>query len=322
MPATWRRHGGRPACAALLALLALLAAPTTAAPRARDSTPLPRVTVFGDSVATALFWAPAGAILQVGIDLDLQAAGCERIEDASCDIDGRAPPNVLSRLDTLGADLGQTVVMVIGYNEFAGNWVGSVNDVLDAFARHGVKRVIWLNMKEAEHPDINMNDQLAAIAATHPEVTVLDWNAYSRSHDDWFQGDGLHLIESGALAMATFIHSALVDAGVVKPPQASAAGTTTTTTTTTAAPRRLAVLTGRLPATTTNKPYRTFLRATGGVPPYRWRRFAKLPPGIVLASDGLVAGMPRVAGTFRISVTVTDGKGSRASRHVFLSVRA
>ena len=37
----------------------------------------------------------------------------------------------------LGAALGPTVVMVVGYNEFADNWVDSVDTTLAAFERSG-----------------------------------------------------------------------------------------------------------------------------------------------------------------------------------------
>ena len=51
-----------------------------------------------------------------------------------------------------------------------------------------------------------MNDEIVAAAAQHPEVTVVDWNVYSRSHPEWFQADGLHMLAGGAAAMAGLIH--------------------------------------------------------------------------------------------------------------------
>ena len=52
----------------------------------------------------------------------------------------------------------------------------------------------------------------------HPELTVVDWNLYSRSHPDWFQPDGLHLDSDGALAMATLVHRSLDELGLVAAP--------------------------------------------------------------------------------------------------------
>jgi len=71
--------------------------------------------------------------------------------------------------------------------------------------------VWWLTLRAAHHGYVNMNDDIEAAAKQHPELTVVDWNVYSRSHPDWFQDDGLHLLHSGADAMATLIHQTLLD---------------------------------------------------------------------------------------------------------------
>ena len=247
------------------------------------------------------------------LDLNLQAAACRRIEDQGCDVGDGIPSSVLEDITDLHDDLGPTVVMVIGYNEFANDWVQSVGDLLARFKQDGVKRVFWLTLREAQHPYIDMNDQLAGFVASHPELTILDWNAYSRGHPDWFQSDGLHLLPDGSFAMASFIHSALVDAGVVQPPVPPS------TTTRSAAP--VAVVTRVLPPASEGHIYRALLTAKGGKPPYRWRRDGRLPHGFLLASDGLVTGIPRVGpGKFTVPVTVTDAKGHRASRQVLVRV--
>ena len=35
-----------------------------------------------------------------------------------------------------------------------------------------------------------MNADIVAAAQKHPELEVIDWNVYSRSHPEWFQNDG------------------------------------------------------------------------------------------------------------------------------------
>jgi hypothetical protein len=283
--------------------------------QARAATPQ-HVTVIGDSVAESLYWDSAEAILGQGIDLDLEAAACRRIEDESCDIGGGAPSNVFQLFGELRAGLGPTVVMILGYNEFSPDWVASVNDLLAAFEARGVKRVFWLTLREAQHPYIDMNDALEEAAAAHPEVTVLDWNAYSRNHPDWFQSDGLHLQPSGSIAMATFVHSALADAVIAEPPPSNASPTQTT-----AAPSPVEVVTVRLPPAAGGSPYEFILAARGGKPPYRWSRAGPFPPGIVLASDGLVAGVPRAsARAFVLAVRVVDARGRRSTRRLTLHV--
>jgi hypothetical protein len=46
--------------------------------------------------------------------------------------------------------------------------------------------------------------------------------------------------------------------------------------------------------------------ATGGTPPLRWSESGTLPPGLALSTSGQVSGTPATAGTYQVSVTVTD----------------
>ncbi len=315
-----------PLATALVALAVFL---TAEAPRAAGDADPPgqHVTLIGDSVASALEWVPAGDIVRQGTDIDLQLAPCRRIEETSCDYGNSRPPTVIDLVNSMGASLGPTVVVVVGYNDYEDVFGRDVEDALDAMKAAGVKRVLWLTLHEAHHPYIAMNDDLMAVAARRPELTVLDWNQFSRSHPDWFQDDGLHLLGAGAFAFATFIRSALVTLGLVVTP-------TTTTTTTTTAPAtgskpasaertsRVEVVTAKVPDARRGKPFKTLLRATGGSPPYRWRRVAALPKGILLATDGLVAGIPRSPGTYFLSVRVTDALGRKATQRVMLRVSA
>ena len=55
---------------------------------------------------------------------------------------------------------------------------------------------------------------LERIAAERPDVTLVDWNRYSRSHPGWFDADGLHLDAAGATAMATLVHKTLAGLGL------------------------------------------------------------------------------------------------------------
>jgi hypothetical protein len=320
-----RARAPRLGCLLAAAVAALaVAAFATALPVSGDGgSPLRHVTMFGDSVATGLYWQPANVILSAGIDLDLRAIACQRTEGDSCNIGNGRPVTVLDDAASLGQAIGPTVIMAGGYDDYADQFAQDIADALAAFSSAGVKQVFWLTLREAHHPYIDMNGYLQAAAAQNPQLIVLDWNMYSRSHDDWVQPDGLHLTPDGAIAMATFIHSALVDHGIAAVLAAPAAQTTVATTTTApvaqTAPVRVA--TGRLPAAVRGKPYRAWLAAKGGHPPYRWARISTLPHGIVFASDGLVAGIPRAApGAFTLIVKVTDAAGEHALRRVLLRV--
>jgi outer membrane protein assembly factor BamB len=63
-----------------------------------------------------------------------------------------------------------------------------------------------------------------------------------------------------------------------------------------------------LPDATAGQPYTTTLAAVGGVAPVRWFPGAgsSLPPGLALATSGVLGGTPRVAGSYSIKVNATD----------------
>ena len=139
----------------------------------------------------------------------------------SCPIDGVRPQNAVDLIHSLGSRLGANVVVAVGYNDHEDEYAQDVEDTLAALKAAGVKHVFWLTLRAARHPYITMNADIAASAQMHPELTVVDWNVYSRSHPDWFLDDGLHLKNVGAEMMATLIHKSLLQAGVAATPVSS-----------------------------------------------------------------------------------------------------
>ena len=261
------------------------------------------VTVIGDSVAAGMAGdAEAVAILSAGIDLDLEIAPCRRVDGDSCPYNGFRPPTLVDLARSLGSKLGPNVVVAVGYNDFEDQYAQNIQSALTTLKAQGVKRVWWLTLRAARHPELNMNDDIVAAAKAHPELVVIDWNLYSRSHPDWFQADGLHLLAPGSEAMATLIHKTLVDDGIA------------------AAPVR--VTTTMLPVGTRGRPYSTSLRAAAGVTPYRWSLLERAPAGIHLEVNGLVVGKPRAKpGRYAFDVRVRDSSGYAATRRLTLRVR-
>ena len=165
------------------AVVAVAALGGSAAPAGVRAAPLPHVTVFGDSIAEAIVENDsARAILVDGVDVDFEVAPCRRLVQDSCPYNGGRPPTVMQVVKTLGSRIGPTVIVALGYNEFEDQFAGNVQVTLDAFENAGVKQVLWLTLRAARHPYVNMNDALVAAAATHPSLVVVDWNLYSRSH--------------------------------------------------------------------------------------------------------------------------------------------
>ena len=233
-------------CVVLLALGA-----GTARGGSRD---VQHVTLIGDSVADAIGNTnSAVGIVKQGVDLDFEVAPCRRVEGEGCPVDGVRPPSVVQLANSMGSKLGANVVVSVGYNDYEDQYAQNIEDALNAFKAAGVKHVWWLTLRAAHHGYINMNDDIEAAAKQHPELTVVDWNVYSRSHPDWFQDDGLHLLQPGADAMATLIHNTLVDDAVaLKPAQ---------------------ITTSALPAARRGKAYAAKLRASLGLAPYHWSFF-------------------------------------------------
>jgi Putative Ig domain len=293
---------------AVFALVALLAGATPPAPAAR--TPLPHVTLFGDSIASAIVEDdPARAILTNGLDMDFEVAPCRRIAQDSCPYNGVRPPTVLDVVKTLGAKLGPTVIVTLGYNEFEDQYAHNIDVALDAFKAAGVQKVLWLTLRAARHPYVTMNDALVAAAATHPSLIVVDWNLYSRSHPDWFQDDGIHLLDGGSKGMATLVRTTLAQLGIGAPAKKGKATPVT-------------IATARLPDAKRNKPYAAKLAAKGGRAPYFWSLPRRLPAGLHLRSTGWVSGVPAGRpGTFAVTIRVRDARGSAATRRLSLRIR-
>ncbi len=286
----------------VLPLLALGAGGVAAAPGTAQ-----RVTVFGDSAATAVAYDPeAKRILGRGIDLRLEVAACRRLGDLSCPYDGERPPNVIERATTLGSELGRVVVVMVGYNDYESRYALNIEKALAAFRAAGVERVLWATLRAERQGYLTMNAAILEAAARSPAMTVLDWNELSRGRPDWIQGDGIHLTALGAQAMARMVSDALTGLGI--------------------APRvvsRISVATPALPRARVNRPFAARLRATGGSVPYRWSLVGgSLPRGVRLSTGGRVSGIPTRAGMFRLVVRVVDRAGAAGVRTLALRIGA
>jgi len=253
---------------------------------------LPHVTLIGDSVADAIpNNSDAMGILTQGVDVDMEVAPCRRVDGQGCPYQGVDPPSAVELIKSTGTKLGPNVVIAVGYNDFEDRYAQNIETALAALHDAGVKHVWWLTLRAAHHSYLTMNDDIVAAAGKHPEMSIVDWNVYSRSHPDWFQDDGIHLLAAGADAMATLIHKALVaDGAALKPVHVS---------------------TTALPLAHLGERYTVKLRAASGLAPYRWSLLARAPKGIHLEASGVIVGRPAVKpGRYVLRVHVTDAAGS------------
>ena len=310
--------GLRGAVVLAAAAAVLLATGSTAPGSGAEPPKLKHVTVFADSVATAIALDSRARItLGEGVDVDLQLTPCRRLVSASCPYMGERPPTVYELAQRLGSGIGDTVIVAVGYNDFEDQYADEIETVLQALRADGVQRVVWPTLRASRHSYLTMNDAIQAASQRHPELTVVDWNVYSRSHPEWFQDDGLHLFGQGPEAMATLFHQALVDLGVAILPAKPAPPPPTTGTTT-----AVRVATPKLPDARTGKRYSVTLAAQGGQPPYRWTYLTKLPTGLHLTIGGKLSGVVEAApGSFVVAVRVADASRTWSTVQLPLRVR-
>lgn len=271
----------------LLAALALAAASSTAAAE-------PRVTVISDSVLTQVLWHPDNlAILDQGVDLDMEVAICRRLAETSCAFDGVPPPTLFDLLPTL-SNLGATVVVEMGYNDDPASFRANVEETIARLTARGVTHIIWPTLRVSKSEFAAMNQVLVEAMIAHPQLALVDWDGYAQGHGDWFQTDSLHLMPAGGTGIATLLHDALAE------PLALAPHAT-------------------LPTVQRGRRYLAHLddaRAGGS-----WRIVSgRLPQGLHLAASGLVSGRPLQAGSANVEVLFRSAGFQLASQQVEIRI--
>jgi Putative Ig domain len=294
----------------LIAVLAVSCALSVSAPAANGAFAQPnRVTVIGDSVLTAVEWnAQPLSILEHGLpDVDLQIAVCRRLTGMSCPFEGERPPNLIDAVHALGNQIGATVVVEVGYNDPEQGFGDAVNTSIQTLLAAGVQRILWLNYHDWVPQYAEMNTILAQVAEQYPQVTIVDWQADSFIRYSWFQGDGIHLVQPGAVAIATLIHNAIVTALAPPPPPP---------------PPPLVVPVPSPKVLRVGRRFTEQLGVSGGEGPYRWRvTSGRLERGLHLLANGILTGRPTKPGRVTIELAVSDSSGESASTQAVLTIR-
>lgn len=279
-----------------LAVLFALALTATAAAAPPSK---PHVTLITDSVGGSLGWdARAAAIFARGLDADLELASCRRLTTPSCAVTGmRAPENALETIRRLGSRVGPNLAIDVGYNDYPTVYAPGIDEILAAARRAGVQQVFWVTLRASNPAYAETNAAIRGAARRHPELTVIDWNACSAGHPDWFAADGVHLTSSGAEGLGACLNAGILG-GLRAPPPLDVE----------LDPR--SGISPRFVAT---------LHATGGTPPYRFA-VRGLPRGLHERGAGVVVGTLPDRGHFVLRVTVRDAVGRRALARVALDV--
>ena len=168
----------------------------------------PQVTVIGDSVATAITRYPdVQAIVDRGLRVDWQVAICRTVAGQSCPFQGTRPPTLVDLVPALPA-VAPVVVVELGYNDPDWAFAGSVDAAVRAHVARGAQHILWLTLHSARGPYPELNDDLYAAAKRWPQLRLVDWDAVSADHPEWFQLDAIHLDKRGGRALAQLIRRA------------------------------------------------------------------------------------------------------------------
>ena len=192
---------------AAVALVAISAASASTASK-------PRVTVIGDSIMASFdYVSSARRSLGKGLDLRSDTAVCRRLVASSCPFQGATPSTALEVIAANDRALGEVVGINVGYNDWAA--VYDVDRVMRALSAAGVRRVVWVTLREASsyaslYARANARIRNAS-RRWKQSLVVADWNAYSRGKA-WFREDGLHLTVSGAMGLARLLRPLVVGA--------------------------------------------------------------------------------------------------------------
>jgi hypothetical protein len=194
----------------LVAVLCLAATLVTASPGSAAQ-PI-KATFVGDSVAASIgYTATARAQLRRGLSVQLDLAVCRRLVLPSCAFGGTTPATGLEAVQGFGRSLGEVLIVMVGHNESAVGYGEGIDSVLRAALRQGARAVVWLTLRETRDLYHATNVAIRQADKRWPQLTVADWNAYSRGKS-WFAGDGVHLTTAGAEALATFLRHNVFDA--------------------------------------------------------------------------------------------------------------
>ena len=196
----------RPALALVALLLGIAGFSSSAHGAERTPGSGPRVTMFGDSIADSLSYVPeARALLVDGVDMRWELAPCRKLVPIGCAYMGERPPSVLDLVtNSTLAQLGNIVIVAVGYNDPVNNYQTDMAQVVNALVAKGVNHVIWVTLRAQTEDYRKIDETIAAQAPRWPELRVADWEAVSRGKD-WFNPDGLHLNADGAVGFATLL---------------------------------------------------------------------------------------------------------------------
>jgi len=171
-----------------------------------------QATLVGDSVTASINQVPtAEAELRRGVSLRLDAEVCRRLVEPSCVFRGASPNTAFQAVQSYGRSLGEVLIVHVGYNDTADAYAQGIDRMLRAAGAQGADSVVWLTLHETKSSYQRTNVAIEHAAKRWPQLVVADWSAHSRD-EPWFRRDGVHLNDTGASALASFLRVHLLEA--------------------------------------------------------------------------------------------------------------
>lgn len=119
---------------------------------------------------------------------------------------GRAAPELLEEMTKdFEKAAGSTIVMDLGNNDVLNE--ETVRAIFD-LVKESPKVVVVNTAVPRAYRDAN-NELIAELAAQYSNIRVVDWNAISTGHPEYFAPDGVHLVPTGVSAYVNAIDEAL-----------------------------------------------------------------------------------------------------------------
>ncbi len=176
---------------------------TTVPPTTVPAVTLPPTTVPPPPPPPPIVPIPGDQVIAIGDSVLLGARGWVRQQFPGVLINAEVGrqfnvlPSIVGQLQFAGL-MRTNVIIDLGTNGPPTD--GDLAHVLDMLA--GAHRVALVTTREPRAWQDLSNQRLAAAAASHPNVVVVDWHAASADRPDYFVSDGVHLTQVGAQVYA------------------------------------------------------------------------------------------------------------------------
>ena len=108
---------------------------------------------------------------------------------------------VLQKLKDEGK-LGNVVILALANNSDYFEW--RIDRIMNVV---GDRQIYWITAVLADDPQFN--EKFRGYASKHPNIHIVEWEEKSKSHPEYFYGDGIHLKGDGIDAYANTIYEAI-----------------------------------------------------------------------------------------------------------------